>query len=269
MYKKKLELFGKKLLTGKRIVVTRSLEQAHGLRDALEMQGADVLVLPLIQVSSQYSPQSLKNVFTELAFYKWIIFTSTNGVKYFFALFYKHFHDIRSLSLLKIACIGTATAQAIQSHKLYIDLIPERANSQTLVQALIQTQSIEHTKILVITGNLNSNILVEKLIKAHAIVDTLQVYKTEKTDLKNEPVAKRFRREGADAIIFASSSSVESFISQVDYLQLEPKATKPLTCSIGPVTSEAMRKHNISVDVEAKKPNIKSLVQTLLKQFSR
>ena len=42
---------------------------------------------------------------------------------------------------------------------------------------------------------------MKKLEDARAIVDRLQVYKTEKTNLSDEPAAADFRARGADAIL--------------------------------------------------------------------
>ena len=66
-----------------------------------------------------------------------------------------------------------------------------------------------------------------KLEAARAIVDCLQVYKTEKTDLTNDPAAADFRARGADAILFASSSAAQSFVDQA--AALAPGARVPET----------------------------------------
>ena len=69
--------------------------------------------------------------------------------------------------------------------------------------------------MLVVTGNQNRETLVKRLEKeGRAIVDTLPLYKTTKTDLSADPVAERFRAEGADAVLFTSSSTVKSFVDQ-------------------------------------------------------
>ena len=49
----------------------------------------------------------------ELGTYDWVVFTSANGVRYFFEEFRRVFDDIRSLGLVRIACVGDATAQAV------------------------------------------------------------------------------------------------------------------------------------------------------------
>ena len=106
-----------------------------------------------------------------------------------------------------------------------------------------------------------------KLEAARAIVDRLQVYKTEKTDLSAEPAAAEFRAKGADAILFASSSAVQSFVDQANALKLGEQAKKPLAGSIGPLTSETMKQVGMSIDFEAKSPSLDALVEALVKKL--
>ena len=128
---------------------------------------------------------------------------------------------------------------------------------------------MDNLKILVVTGNLSSDLLVKKLEDERAIVDTLQVYETQKTDLSEHPAARIFREEGADAVIFASSSAVKSFVAQSENLSPGPEAMKPLGVSIGPLTSKAMRECGLPVDVEAEDASIDSMVQALCKKLDR
>jgi uroporphyrinogen-III synthase len=127
---------------------------------------------------------------------------------------------------------------------------------------------MDSAKVLVVTGNLNRDILVTMLEEARAIVDCLQVYKTEAVDLSRDPAAADFRRLGADAVLFASSSSAQSFSEQGEALRLEKGARKPLHGSMGRQTSETMRKVGLAVDFEAASPGIEGLVGALVKALS-
>ena len=104
---------------------------------------------------------------------------------------------------------------------------------------------------------------------ARAIVDRLQMYQTDKTDLAAEPAAIDFRASGAEAILFASSSAVQSFVDQAGALKLAMDAQRPLAGSIGPQTSETMKKVGMPIDFEAKTPSLDALVEALVKKVSR
>lgn len=255
-------------LSGKRIAVTRSREHGSELSARLGALGAEVIELPLIQVSKAIDLETLADVLAELGSYDWIVFTSANGVRHFFDELYRIFDDVRSLGLLRFACVGEATARAIAEQHIRVECQPKLATADALADELIATGSLDSAKVLVITGNLNRDTLVKKLEEGRAIVDRLQVYKTEKTDLTGEPAAADFRARGADAILFASSSAVQSFADQAAALKLEKDATRPLAGSIGPQTSETMKKVGMPIAFEAKTPSLDALVEALVKRLA-
>jgi len=255
-------------LSGRRVAVTRAREQASELAGKLSALGAEVIELPLIRVSKYIDKDLLAEVMLELGSYDWIVFTSTNGVRYFFDEFFRLFDDIRSLGLLRFACIGDATAKAITEFRLKVECQPAEATAEALAEALIATGSLDSAKLLIITGNMNRETLVTKLEAARAIVDQLQVYQTEKTDLTDDPAAADFRARGADAILFASSSAAQSFVDQAAALKLEKSAKRPIAGSIGPQTSETMKAAGIPIDFTAKAANLDSFVEAVVKKLA-
>ncbi len=255
-------------LAGRRIAVTRSKEQTSELAGKLTLLGAEVIELPLIRVTKFVEKQMLADVLLELGGYDWIVFTSANGVRYFFEEFHRIFDDIRSLGLLRFAAVGDSTAQEIAKHHIKVECQPKIATADALADELIATGSLDSAKLLLITGNLNRDNLVKKLEEARAIVDRLQVYQTEKTDLSDDPAAADFRAHGADAVLFASSSAVQSFVDQATALKLAPAAKKPLAGSIGPQTSETMKKVGLPIAFTAKTPSLDDLVAALVKKLS-
>jgi uroporphyrinogen-III synthase len=257
----------KQTLSGRRVVLTRSPGHATDWRTPLEALGAEVVELPLIHVTKDVNLHTLAEVFQELSRYEWIIFTSVNGVRYFFEEFHRVFDDIRSLGLVRIAVVGEATAAAVRAQHLRVDLQPKKASGAELASELINRESMDSAKVLVVTGNRNRDTLVEMLHEARTIVDQLPVYKTEETDLAGDPVAEDFRVRGADAILFASPSAVQSFFDQAAALKLGARARKPLAGSIGPSTTATMKQLGLPVDFEAAEASLDSLVAALLKKF--
>jgi uroporphyrinogen-III synthase len=258
-----------KQLLGRRIVVTRPREQTTGWRTRLEELGASVIELPLIQVTKDVDKQTLAEVFAELGRYEWLVFTSANGARFFFEEFHHAFDDIRSIGLVRIAVIGEATADVVRGQHLRVDLQPKKASADELAKLMAERESLDSAKILVVTGNLNRDTLIDKLNDARAIVDRLPVYKTEETDLASDPVAGDLRQKGADAVLFASPSAVQSFFDQATVLKLSAKATRPLTGSIGATTTAAMKQLGLPVDFEAADATLDSLVAALLKALAR
>ena len=261
--------FEKKPLQGRRLVVTRSQGQASELSSKLEKLGAEVIGLPLIEISRSIDSRTRDDVFAEIASYDWLVFSSPNGVRYFFEAFFETFSDIRSLGFLRIAAVGASTAKEIQKFFVAPDLIPPEANAESLAEELVKTDSLDSAKVLVVSGNIGREILVEKLSEARAIVDRFEVYKTEMTDLSDHPAAKMFREQGADAILFTSSSGVRSFAQQAKYLQMAEGALRPKTISIGKITSATMKEIGMPVDAQANEASLDGLVEAVLKRFGK
>lgn len=260
----------RKTLKGRRIVVTRAREQAGKLRELLEACGAEVVELPLIEIERIEEPKGLGEVFDEIAVYEWIVFTSPNGVRFFFEHFFQRFKDIRSIGPMRVACVGRATASEVENLHLTVDCLPDQATAEDLAQALIATESLYSTKVLLVTGSRSRKLLHERLERdGQAIVDVLELYHTRNRDLSAAPEAADFRRRGADAIVFTSSSTVEAFVDQAVSLQLDHGAERPACVSIGPVTSETLKKRKLPVDLEAPEADLTRLVEALEKNFSR
>lgn len=265
--KEPLGWFENRPLFGRRIVVTRNREQAGALREKLEGLGAEVLEIPLVQIFEDRHPETANDVFAEFWSYEWIVFSSANGVRYFFEEFFRRFSDIRSIGGIRFAAIGAATAREIESHRIAVELVAETSTAEGLAEALIATESLDNAKVLVVTGNRNRKVLVKKLQEAMAIVDELPVYKTELAELGENPVVAAFREHGADLIAFTSSSAVSSFVAQARSLKLAPNAISPKAASLGPVTSQKLQAQGISVAVEAAEQNLDALVQKIGEYF--
>ena len=251
------------------MVVTRTREQASGLSQRLAELGAEAIELPVLKVTKSVKKQDLADVMLELGSYDWIVFTSQNGVRYFFEEFFRLFDDIRALGMIRVACVGESTARAVADLHLKIECTPKgKATAEALADTLVATGSLDSAKVLVVTGSLNRDVLVRKLEFAQAIVDQFPVYETERVDLAASPVAADYRARGADAVLFASSSSAEFFASQGAAVALEPGALQPVYGSIGAQTSESMRAAGLAVGSEAESPGLDGLLEALVAKLA-
>jgi len=251
-------------LQGKRIVLTKAHRERDDIREALQKEGAEVLEIPLIEVSWDYEEDKCAEVLDGIARYAWIAFSSVNGVKYFFKTFFHRFSDIRAIGPARIACVGDQTAQELDLYHLQIDVVPEQSNGVALAQALVDTESLPSDYVLWVSGdkpNQEAIDLVEG--KGEAITDVFQVYKSEIREMGGDPVVDDFKQNGADAIFFASPSAAESFVKQAAALQMADGARYPKTVSIGATTSEGMKTQGIPVDKECKQPNPKEIVSAI------
>lgn len=240
----------------KRILLTRADNEP--LASSLKKLGAEVLEIPLIKVELDADAETADDVLSNIACYEWIAFSSANGVRGFFKEFFKKFKDIRCIGPCRIACVGKATAKALEEFHIQTDVIPEISSGAEMAKAMLAYETLENLNILCVGGNLGdgdaAKILEER---GRAIVDTFCVYKTSAESVNPRGKAARdFSENGADAIFFASPSAVESFLKNAKALELKEGATRPKAYSIGPKTSEALKKFGITVAKEAQSPEI-------------
>lgn len=246
-------------LFGQRIVVTRTRQQAGGLVAQLRSLGADAYELPTIRIEPAPNKRAFYEVVADAHIYDWIIFTSPNGVDAFFTAFYEIFRDARDIGNAKIAAIGPATAERVRAQHLQVDLQPEKYVAEAILAELKKVESVDNLKFLLPRAEGAREILAAELTKLGAIVDDVPAYRTvPETDDVSGGI-KRFREEGADWITFTSSSTAENFVA----LQL-PLPPQLKTASIGPITSQTLRKLGLDVDVEAKKHDIPGVVEAIL-----
>lgn len=257
-------------LKNRRVVITRPETQNAELRAELEARGASVIEMPLIEISLDGNEEIANEIFSMLNEYDWLVFTSANGVRGFFKKFFARFKDLRWLGPCRIACVGPATKKAVEELHLEVEIVPEEHTGTALADKLIAEQDLENLKICVVTGNKNPETLAKRLSEeAHAIVDTFPCYSTDSANVETHLSAvEDFRENGADFIVFASGSAVQSFITQAPNLRLEKTATQPKVVAIGEPTASALRQSGIPVAAIASKatvPAIADAIESLLR----
>lgn len=256
--------FENRPLFGKRIVVTRTRQQVGGLSKQLRVLGADVIELPTIRIEEPHNMMAFGELVQDCHSYEWIIFTSPNGVDAFFKMFYKLYQDVRSIGGARIAVIGPGTAEKIKEQHLAVDLMPEKDFvAEGLVTALKDYQSMENVHVLWVRGEETREVVANELTGLGAIVDEAIAYRTVPEKEDNLESIARLVNEGADLITFTSASTVDCFM---DLKVALPEGIQ--IASIGPITSEAVRKHGLKVDIEAETSTISGLVSAVQKALA-
>ena len=263
--RKKLNWFEKRPLFGRRIVVTRTRDQASQLSRQLLERGAEVLEIPTIRIAPTDDRENLADAMLELNSYDWMIFTSPNGVTSFFDHFFKAFEDMRDIGGVRIAAVGPATAAKLKELHLKVDLMPEEYIAGKIADAFKKYESVENLKLLILRAEVATPELPGKLEEMGAIVDDVACYKTipETDDLNG--AAARLAETGADWITFTSSSTVENFHARFNLPELLVKFPKTRLASIGPETTKALTSLGLEPNAEAKPHTIDGLVNAIEK----
>lgn len=262
--REQLNWFEKRPLFGRRIVVTRSREQASELVRQLGELGADVLEIPTIRIKPPQSLAPLREAIGGLGEYDWLVFTSPNGVDAFFREFFVHHKDIREIGPLKIAAIGAVTTQKLAELHLEVDLVPKEFTTEALLVEFKKSVSCENLKMLMPRADLADQRLARGMEDLGAIVDDVDAYQTVPDTEDRSGHRARLLSEGADIITFTSSSTVVNFCKLVDVPALMKQYPQMRFASIGPQTSQAARENGLEVAIEAKVHTVPGLVEAIL-----
>jgi uroporphyrinogen III methyltransferase / synthase len=258
--------FETKPLFGRGIVITRPEAQAEGLAELLRAQGARVIPFPVIRIAPPESWAPLDQALSRLESYHWIVFTSANGVAFFFQRLREQGRDIRDLKGIRIATIGPATATAIETRGIRVDLVPEEFISEGVVRAFA-AEDLLGRRILLPRADQARDIIPEGLEKMGAKVDVVAVYRTLRSERDAVELLPLFAGGKVDVITFTSPSTVTHFLGI-----LEPDFRLPsqvqIAC-IGPVTAAAARKAGLTVDILQERYTIPELVDAIVAHFER
>jgi uroporphyrinogen-III synthase len=251
-------------LTGKRILITRTRQQASELARALEADGAVPILIPTIELAPPASFCALDAGLASLRSFDWLIFTSANAVEYFAS-------RAQALGILlssnKIAAIGPATARAVQAVGLAVDLVPPQYVAESLAAAL--TEHAPGSSMLLIRAEQARDTLPESLTAAGAQLTIASAYRNLVPPDSVTALQHLFvdQAHHPDAITFTSSSTATNLFALLETAGLR-LPDHIVRASIGPVTSQTLRDLGAAPTIEAEEPTIASLCKVLTAHFN-
>ena len=258
--REKFNWFETKPLFGKKIIVTRTREQASKLVEKLEELGAMCYEIPTIKIEALVNDKIYQTI-EKLPSYDWIIFTSENGVKVFFKILWEKGRDVRVLGNSKIAVIGSSTKAFLEKMGIRADLIPEKEFTQEGLVSAFSRIDIKDKNVLIPRAKEAREFLPQKLKEIGAKVDVLPVYET-KTCEESKERLKNILKEGVDIVTFTSSSTVKNFFRLIE--ETEKDSLKNIVfASIGPITSVTLKEFGFEPHIEAKEYTIEGLVNAI------
>src|SRR5687768_9894491 len=172
-----LRWFDDRPLFGRRIVVTRSREQAGELIDMLEDRGAEAIASPTIRIAPPDDPGPLDAAVAAVSGFDWIIFASANAVDSFMSRLLAS-GDVRELKGVKLGTVGPSTASRLQRYGMRVDLMPAEYRAEAVVEALKADGPLEGTRVLLPRADIGRDLLSDALSQAGAIVTEVVAYRT-------------------------------------------------------------------------------------------
>jgi uroporphyrinogen-III synthase len=255
-------------LTGRHIVVTRALHQAEEFNTLLRNHGAVPVSYPCIAIAPPEDTAPLDHALREAisGAYDWLILTSSNT-----ALMLSERLQLLGLPHLKgikVAAVGEATAQAVQSYLgLQADLIPHEQNADAVGNLFLSTLS-PNERVLLPQSDIALSTLGERLAKIGVPVTIVSAYQTI-IGSGGEDVTSLLRTGQIDAVTFTSPSTVDNFLYRLtnEGGQLNDLPSVPVAC-IGTVTARAAESHGLNVKIVPSKQSMSALIEALEDHFA-
>ena len=240
-------------LSGRKILVTATEIIARPLAEYIRRLGGEPVVMSLIGVKGQEMSR-IKAVLTSPG-KRWLVFTSRNGVRFFFEQMKKEQVDIRSLGDSRIAVMGAGTRRELENWGCYADLLPEQSCSESLAKALCAHAEPDEA-ICLFRAEEASDVLTKRLREKQYRVVDIPTYRTEIMWKKRELLREML--EDVDAVTFCSASAVSAFVQMTEGHDLVAK-----TICIGPVAAQAAKKAGLHIDKVAEQYDLEGLTEAL------
>jgi uroporphyrinogen III methyltransferase/synthase len=258
---KRFNWFTKQPLFGKSIVVTRDACGNAEFAGKIISRGGNPIEFEAIKISPLTNKDRFLRALAKFTEYDWIVFTSSNGVEIVFNFLRNLGKDARVFSSVKIAAIGSETADTLDKFGIKADFVPTVFTSKELGKQLAEFTNLKGKKVLLLRSQLASDELVEWLEQAGAEIENVPVYRIDTVKRKCNRLIENIKSGEIDWLVFASPSSVRAFFEQIKVGIINSSSAK--VASIGPVTSEQLRDFGIRVDLEASEHTIDGLLDTL------
>ncbi|NBI28790.1 uroporphyrinogen-III C-methyltransferase [Chengkuizengella marina] len=265
--REKLKWFENKPLFGKRVLVTRARSQASELADQIDDLGGEAVEFPVIELKQPTDEQVLNELdeaLLKLNAYQWIIFTSVNGVEYFFKRLRDLRIDIRTMQNARIAAVGPKTANALEERGLVVASIPKQFQGEGLLEEILpELEKGQH--VLLPRADIAREYLPEKLRKLGLSVTEVDVYENVICDHGLEEVLTYIDKNRLHIITFTSSSTVRNLVAILEKSGYNAKQylTGIHIVCIGPITAKTAKEFGFNISKVSDEATIESLIDAI------
>ena len=253
-------------LEGRRILVTRAVQQAGKLSDGLRDLGAIPVEVPVLEMAPPASWEALDGVLEAIARYDWIIFTSANTVNALKARGEAISLPPARRSIAKVAAVGSATAAAAREAGWKVTLVPDSYVAESLVLSL-QRHEVSGKRILLARAEVARDVIPDALRGAGALVDVVDAYRNIIPRVSAWAASRRSRRPGCGHLY--RSSSVTHLADVARRADVGFPFPGVPAVSIGRITSETLRAAGWEPAAEADPHDIPGLIAAVEKFLDR
>lgn len=244
-------------LDGINALVTGTEKMSEKLTRRLLAEGASVYPCPYLELKTK--PELLDTPFDCLNSYDWVMFTSSNAIRIFFAHLNARRIDIRAISHLKFAVIGTGTGKELERYGLFADFIPSEFTTKIMAEEFVKSAG-NVKRVLLPRAAKGSKILTDILTREQVPFDEIPVYDVLPNEEKLEQLSKQI--ETCDFVTFESSSGVEGFFKLRNAHEL---LQNTIPVCIGEVTARTLRQKGVDRMLTGDDNTIEGIIDCLKK----
>ena len=259
----RLSWWESRALYGWRVLIPQTRDPAVGMLDLLRMHGAIPQRVPTVAVEPPRTPAQMERAVKGLVDgrYQWVVFTSTNSVRAVWEKFTAFGLDARAFSGVRIACVDSATGDAVRA----LGIIPEviSADQQSSAGLLASFPDYDDVldpvdRVLLPRADIATENLLARLTDLGWEAEDVTAYRTVRAAPPPAPIREAIKGGGFDAVLFTSSSTVRNLIG----IAGKPHAVTVIAV-IGPETAKTAAEFGLRVDVVAPRPSTATLVDAL------
>jgi len=263
-----LRWFDNRPLFGRRVLVTRSREQAPDLVTLLEINGAEAIEAPVLRISAPEDLEPLERAVAELRSYDWVVFTSTNAVDGLLGPLLTGARDLRALAGPFVCAVGPGTASRLHRVGVTPDVQPADHRASGVLAAMAATRALDGARVLLPVSDTAGDTLADDLRRSGADVNEVPAYRTitEEGDAHLGLYRQMLDRR-IDAVTFTSGNTVRAFVEIYGTDQSPDLLSGTVVATIGPGAADAAARAGIRVDVATEGATIGVLVEGLIRHF--
>lgn len=249
--------FARRPLSGLRILVTRPAHQQDQMESRLTELGASVISCPAIVIGPPNDWSPVDHAISRLAEFDWIVFSSSNGVRYFLDRVWHRGLDMRHLGACKIATMGPGTTSELGRYQLRSDCQPSEFRAEELADALCPM--VTNKRCLLIRASRGREVLAERLTQAGASVEQVVTYSSSDAIENREAFQSLIESRQIDWVTVTSSAIAKSLVAGFGDVLKSVKLV-----SISPITSQTLRELGYEPAVEAEEYSMDGIVNSLI-----
>jgi uroporphyrinogen III methyltransferase/synthase len=263
-----LRWFDERPLFGRRVLVTRSRDQAGELVELLEAQGAEAIEVPLVSILPPEDYGPLDRACAHAGDYDWIVFTSANGANAFLNRLLAGPRDVRVLADAKLCAVGPGTAARLTRLGLKVDLMPEDHRAEGVVAAMRDAGRLDGCRVLFPKADIARDVVPEELRAAGATVDEVVAYRTVTAEPDGHlDIYRQLLERHIDVVTFSSASAVRAFVAIYGDEQAADLLSHTIVAAIGPVTADAAARYQITPTIMPATSTMPALVEAIVAHF--